>query len=276
MAGCSVQERRFPPAGSPIPLVDLADAKLKRRGDAIVVADLRPCDPAKIDLTGARDLVELSLPAVAWDSNAEMIRQLPSLKKLRLFGPEADDAVVASMQNWQAPASLMLMGGSVTDVGLNRLAGTVSAVDQLSLRQTRVTGESLTPAAFEVAPWTDLELAETDFGDRGMAAIARVPRLAKLNLWLTQVTDAGVAELAGKTSLTHLNLDNCPAVTDASIDAIATLNQLEFLHLGKTSVTGARLAELAALPKLAKVHLTGLDVSDEQAAVYGQGVEVVR
>ena len=55
-----------------------------------------------------------------------------------------------------------------------------------------------------------------------------------------QLRATGFAALPG---LTSLNLDDCPGVTDASMDTVGKLANLEFLHIGATKVTDAGLAK---------------------------------
>ena len=58
-----------------------------------------------------------------------------------------------------------------------------------------------------------------------------LPKLAKLNLYTTKVTDAGLDPLKSLPSLKWLNLDKT-AVTDAGLPKLKPLANLEFLHLG--------------------------------------------
>ncbi|MCC6670515.1 MAG: hypothetical protein IT458_05600 [Planctomycetes bacterium] len=84
--------------------------------------------------------------------------------------------------------------------------------------------------------------------DRGMAAVARLPRLVHLDLRETAVGDPGVAQLGGLTELRVLNLFATP-VTDAGVATLARLSKLESVYLWESEVTEAGLVRLrAALP----------------------------
>jgi Leucine-rich repeat (LRR) protein len=77
----------------------------------------------------------------------------------------------------------------------------------------------------------------------------------------TQVTDAGLKELAGLKQLRWLDLTGVK-VTDAGLKELDGLTQLQALQLGSTQVTDAGLKELAGLKQLRTLHLHGLKVTD--------------
>jgi internalin A len=73
--------------------------------------------------------------------------------------------------------------------------------------------------------------------------------VVKVNLRGTQVTDAGLKELAALKNLTTLDL-NLTQVTDAGLKELATLKNLTTLELVYTKVTDVGLKELRkTLPK---------------------------
>ena len=75
-----------------------------------------------------------------------------------------------------------------------------------------------------------------------------------LTLSNSQVTDAGLKELAGLKQLQTLGLSDTQ-VTDAGLKELASLKQLQTLVLGGTKVTDAGMQELQkALPKLRIRH----------------------
>src|SRR5206468_2949149 len=71
----------------------------------------------------------------------------------------------------------------------------------------------------------------------------------------TDVTDAGVKELAGLKSLQALNLFNTK-LTDAGLKELAGLKSLQTLDLSFTQVTDAGLKELGGLKGLQTLYLT--------------------
>ena len=95
------------------------------------------------------------------------------------------------------------------------------------------------------------EVSGFQFGVWRDGIVAKLPAPAApfgLNLSGTQVTDAGLKELAGLKNLHTLNLNFTP-VTDAGLKELADLKNLHTLDLSFTAVTDAGLAELQkALP----------------------------
>ena len=99
------------------------------------------------------------------------------------------------------------------------------------------------------APLTAADLAAVDW-KIGFA------KLTKLNLYQTQVGDAGVDALLPLTDrLTSLNLDDAQIGPDSAAK-IAQFTELTFLHVGRSTLDDASIAEFAKLSKLAKIHVT--------------------
>jgi len=78
---------------------------------------------------------------------------------------------------------------------------------------------------------------------------ADLARIDGLYLGVTQITDAGLKELAKLQKLEVLNLHDTK-ITDAGLKEVAKLQKLERLYLGSTKITDKGAAELRkALPK---------------------------
>jgi uncharacterized protein YjbI with pentapeptide repeats len=82
-----------------------------------------------------------------------------------------------------------------------------------------------------------------------------------VSLFKTQVTDAGLKELAPLKNLTSLNLVGTKA-TDAGLKELAPLKNLTTLDLSDTKATDASLKELAPLQNLTELYLYGTKVTD--------------
>ena len=89
----------------------------------------------------------------------------------------------------------------------------------------------------------DLTLSGTAVGDDVFAVVAALPRLEQLDLSRTEVTSAGVADLADAPALARLNL-TATAVDDGAVDALRALPRLTHLALWGTDVTEAGVARL--------------------------------
>lgn len=100
----------------------------------------------------------------------------------------------------------------------------------------------------------------------GLVDLARsFPALTKLNLYQTNVGDAGVEKLLPLADrLTWLNLDDA-GISPASAANIAAFSNLTFLHVGRSTLDDASVLELAKLTKLEKIHITRSGVTETGA-----------
>ncbi|MFK7788156.1 MAG: c-type cytochrome domain-containing protein, partial [Phycisphaeraceae bacterium] len=88
----------------------------------------------------------------------------------------------------------------------------------------------------------------SSFGDDAAKELPAMPKLTRLNLKDSVVTDAGLAELPELPSLTWLNLFGTE-VSDAGLDALTKYDTLEKLYLTGTKVTAEGVEKLRkALP----------------------------
>ena len=89
--------------------------------------------------------------------------------------------------------------------------------------------------------------------------------LTKLNLYQTQVGDAGVdALLPFASRLTSLNLDDVGIGPD-SASKIAQFTKLTFLHVGRSKLDDASVRQFAGLTRLEKIHVTRSAVTEAGA-----------
>ncbi len=108
------------------------------------------------------------------------------------------------------------------------------------------------------APLTSNELKQVDLA-------GGFKSLVKLNLYQTQVGDAGVDALLALTDrLTSLNLDDA-GISSASAAKIATFSKLTFLHVGRSKIDDAGVAEFEKLTKLEKIHITRSEATEAGA-----------
>lgn len=107
-----------------------------------------------------------------------------------------------------------------------------------------------------------LDLQRSKVDDADLAAIRdSFPALAWLNLFNTEVTDAGLAHLAGWKTLRYLDL-NTTRVTDAGIPSLRGL-PLTRLVLASTRVTDDGLATVrAAVPGVTELMIDGTPITD--------------
>lgn len=93
--------------------------------------------------------------------------------------------------------------------------------------------------------------------------LPEIKTLAFIRLSKTDVTDAGLKELARCKALRQLHVTDAHNITDAGVRELRGLENLEDLGLDRSQVTGVSFAELKALKKLKNLSLRGSPVTDD-------------
>ena len=145
----------------------------------------------------------------------------------------------SKLGRWQFSLRTLLVAVAVLGIGFGWLGMKLNTVRQ----QRR--------AAVEIGKLGGSVRFEGDFS----------PNVVKVYLHNTQVTDAGLKELAGLTQLQTLYLTGTK-VTDAGLKELAGLTRLQWLNLQGTKVTDEGLKELAGLKQLHMLFLDGTQVTD--------------
>lgn len=102
--------------------------------------------------------------------------------------------------------------------------------------------------------------------DDGLPMISQLSCLRRLTLNSSEITNAGLAHLAGKTDLTALSLSNMPKVNDAGLQHLSGLTRLEKLTLFNTGVCGSGFEALGQLQQITRLNLNGSPIADEHLA----------
>ena len=149
--------------------------------------------------------------------------------------------------------------------GLRQLQG-MSSLVILDLSRASLTSEDLSRLP-EFPKLIDLRLNGTQVSDTTLVSILKkYPRLDRLELENTDVTDKGVAALGILTELTAVNLDGTK-LTDRGLVVLASLPLLSELHVGRTRISDRGLIPLEHCPKLESLSLTGTSVTNEAIAI---------
>jgi Leucine-rich repeat (LRR) protein len=111
-----------------------------------------------------------------------------------------------------------------------------------------------------------LALQGTQVTDAGLRELAALKNLTTLYLGAvpgghSHITDMGLKEVVTHKNLTNLSLSGTK-VTDAGLKELATLEKLTTLDLGNTQVTDVGLKELATLKNLTTLDLRNTQVTD--------------
>jgi|694.fasta_scaffold00058_98 Leucine-rich repeat (LRR) protein len=130
-----------------------------------------------------------------------------------------------------------------------------------------VSGSSVSLRQIEALPFNpslkELLLDGGAVDDKGLAAIVKAcPRLERLRLRLSPVTEHGAGQLA---KLTHLKILNLPQsrFSDQAISLLEPLKSLEQLRLGSSQLTDQAVEAIVNLPNLRSLHLIGPKLTDQ-------------
>lgn len=123
------------------------------------------------------------------------------------------------------------------------------------LRTEKLAGPALKQQRLAVKPETDRELTRA-------LAFTDPTALTELDLWSTEVTDKGAAELAKLTNVKSLNLADTK-ITDKTLAVLAQLTNLTDLCLAGTRISDEGLKHLSGLKQLTKLNLTRNELSDK-------------
>jgi hypothetical protein len=90
----------------------------------------------------------------------------------------------------------------------------------------------------------ELNLQDAGLGDSVAESLGKLTGLARLRLSRNEITDRGIAALARLPRLERLNVYANAGVTDASVDAFASIASLRQLDVWQTGLTAQGIARL--------------------------------
>ncbi len=174
------------------------------------------------------------------DRGLAALGELENLKQLRLMSKGVvTETAWAKLTGLKQLTVLSLTGSALDDAGLAELAN-LTALEQLILLGSRITGTGLKPLA-NLKQLKTLTLANSPFDDDGAEALRGLSAIESLDLSTTKITDR-------------------------SLDAIATLAKLRMVTLDDTSVTADGLLKLRDLKQLSSISVVGVKLSAEELA----------
>lgn len=156
----------------------------------------------------------------------------------------------------EVPARVMTILERLTEKEDESLAIQVPPADPQALEALAAYGVLAMPLSVETNLLQIQAINVRDrFGDEQMDLLDPVAeQIAWLNLGNTQVTDAGLAAVAGFTNLSRLHLEKTK-VTDAGLTHLSDLKYLSYLNLYGTAVSNAGLAHLETLNNLKSLYV---------------------
>jgi uncharacterized protein (TIGR02996 family) len=176
------------------------------------------------------------------NTGARALRKFEHLRELALSCSRVDSPGVRAIAENTGIEVLDLTG--VEDDDLDALRG-LSRVRDLRLPACQITGTGI-----ENFPLlTELRLRHAQVTDAGMACLAGLPRLQFLDICNTEITGETLKHLSGAKWLEYLYAANT-AIRDEHLPALHGLKHLHTISLVETQVTKKGAARLrAALPK---------------------------
>jgi Leucine-rich repeat (LRR) protein len=253
LPGTKIRLNRHPSRSTSFPQGTVTHLQLT--GPAIPDLDeLSGLGPVKIlTLSGAERLHDLS-----------GLDRLDALQELRLT-----TTVFATPKQWEhvgrreGLSKLILSGSNVTDDAL-RQVGRLSNLLDLQLDDTPVTDRGIAHLD-GLSNLLSLQLNRLDpqggpwISDNAMPTIRGLTSLVQLQLFRTDVTDAGVQHLASLKRLKHLNLSGTK-VTNEGLQHLTALDSLQTLDLAYCEIDDDCLETLTKFQSLRQVncHQTGV------------------
>lgn len=211
------------------------------------------------------------------DAEFRLIGQLKELKSLTLYGQckGLTDETLPHLAGLTKLEELGTDGIQVSDSGLAQLAALTSlrslSFFHPSFGMKGFDGSGF--AALKSLPKLErLTIAGTPFNDKGMAAVAEIKQLRDFRTWHTYQTSAGNESFTKLPELKSLWLgqrlrrydggSNAASLNDSTFDVLTKLKTLEALTLDEARLSLTALQRLKELPRLKKLELRRIDISD--------------
>jgi hypothetical protein len=204
--------------------------------------------------------------------NDEEFRHLPLLPNLREFclwgSEELTDASFARFATWPALESLGLLGTGLADDGLAHLAtcpGLRSLAIHDGLYSRSLTDDGLAHLA-GMTNLAELTISAPRVTGRGLAGIAELPRLRKLEVGGCGLTAEAIPPLNRCRGLEELGLNHYQnaAVGDRLFAVLPQLTSLRVLHAIRDDVTAEGYRVLARLTELEELVIGGQAFTDRE------------
>jgi len=199
------------------------------------------------------------------DDGLKALAACKSLKVLALDDLWVSTAGLEALSDLQQLEELYL-AGTVVDDDSSKIMAAYPKLRKLRLARTQI-GDATLEAISVCATLQELDLSENSLiTNAGMAHLAKLTSLKKLNLWRVQISDEGALMLAPLTKMEWLNLDNSK-LGDPGLPLLQNMTALTFLHIGSTQVTAAGAPALFHLKSLKDLKLTRTALGSSDAAV---------
>jgi hypothetical protein len=205
-------------------------------------------------LTGKNNLKYFTAGMQVTDAGIEYLQQYPVFKEWQ--GGE----IKYSMMGYQAKPNHLMLGGTYTDAGLQKLKG-LDGLFGITFLGDRSTIGATGIDSLKALP--RLGFLSVDGGlctDAVMAAIGSIPNLRMLLAQGAVATDEGFAALAQSQSIEYIWGKDCPNLGSPGFGALGTMPALRGLAVSCKLVDDEALSALPQFPALKE--LMPMDVTD--------------
>jgi hypothetical protein len=202
---------------------------------------------------------------------ADDFQRLGRLSRLRSLSMDVGltDATAVHLAGLAELESLQTNRSEMTDDGMKALL----PLKKLKVLKLFHPGKAFTGTGLaHLAELPDLErvtvAGSLQFGDEGMAAVAKLTRLKEFRTWHAGQTIEGVKKLRELKNLKQLTLGQRLAykppttVSDETMAVLAELTTLESLQLEEARLSFDALKQLKSLPALKSLLLQGIDLPE--------------
>jgi len=175
--------------------------------------------------------------------------------------------------SWQgkvnALKSLELCYSGVRDSHMGRLSH-LPSLEELNLDSCPVGDWTISHLAENnvVPNLKNLDLADTDLTDNGMAHLPKFSMLSRLSLFYCNITNSGLRHLASMTSLETLNLDSRD-ISDDGLSFLNGLTNLKSLDIFSGRITDIGCSHISKIKSLETLELCGGGVGDLGCTLLG-------
>ncbi len=241
---------------------------MSRADDAAVSKDLAAKGAKITDANGVATSIDVAELSKLSDDDWQRIAQLTHLQKLS-FGRGINNKQLAVLTRLADVTAFTTNGADLDDEG-------VALLSQFKKLQTLTffhPGKNFKGAGLEkLANLPTLEnltvAGSSEFGNEGMASIAKLPHLKSLRVWHINADSQGVASLKSLSSLTSITLgqrlaQKPPAMlADDTIGLLVTMKSLESVSLSESRLSLKALSQLQQFPSLKRLTLDGIEIPE--------------
>lgn len=206
-------------------------------------------------------LAHLSLPLAIDEDALGHLRACKRLHGLTLGSREISAAEITRLSAWPNLRRLTLIHATLSDAALEALA-TLPGVQQLELIDCGLTDTRLAHLQLP-QKLTHLSLRQNDLAGPGLKHLVG-SGVKTLNLMYTDLDDETIRHLPQLVSVTELDLQHCPKITDTGIRSgvLQGMTQLKRLNFrDQKQITDASLADLARFGHLESIGIRAVGIT---------------